>query len=179
MTMAIENNAPWISVTPATTDGLAWRVTKVHHLTGAENQGRRNILIELVIGGLVVYKNEGLSIRWGWDGQHADEAQPLRKLDKQPPDPSTDIPIDPGQHIRIEVVDKMGFPSDVVSNIHAELPSDGPGNEYHHNSTYVRLELLKGNAVQPPIIPPVLPVVGSVEWRLNDHEARLKVLEAK
>lgn len=169
--MVVENNCPWVSVTPATADGLAWRCTKVLHLSGAENNGRRNILIELVIGGMVIHQNDGLAIKWGWDGQHADEAQPLRKLDKNPPDPSTDIAIDPDQHIWLEVVDKMGFPSDRVSNIHAELVSNGPGNEYHHNSTRVRLELMKGDAVQPPVVTEPL--------SLESLDRRVKALEGK
>jgi hypothetical protein len=142
------SNAPWIAIAPAQTTGPVWRITEVRHMTGEENQGRHNIFIWLYRDGVLVH--DGLSIMYGWAGQKPDEAQAPKLLDKKPPDPSTDIAIETGMHTWVEVVDPHGYPSDRVSNLHAEMVSDGPGNEYHHNSYYVRFDLVKGS-VPPPV----------------------------
>lgn len=151
--MIVSSNAPWVIVTPTTEPGLAWRVTKITHLTGEENAGRANVFIWLYISGRII--RDELSIQYGWDGQHADEQQQPKKLDKKDPDPSTDIAIQKGMHAWIEVVDPNGFKSDRVSNLHAEIPNDGPGNEWHHHSYSIVFELMSGDAVQPPVEPSV------------------------
>lgn len=173
--MTTKSNADWVKVAPAVTPGLAWRCTEIEKLAPMQNAGRHNVFIWLKVAGQVIYS--GLFIRYGWDDQHDDEIQQPKKLDKKPPDPSTDIAINVGMKMWIEVVDPAGYPSDRVSNLHAHLPSDGPGDEWEHHSYNVTLELL-GNVTPPPSadarIAAAWAYVASAQRNLDDAARVLK-----
>lgn len=130
-------NAPVI--TPSTAKGLVWRAIVVRHLTGAENAGKHNVFADCLINGTVV-RDGSVQIKWGWEGQEPDEPSPNKVCDKKAPDYATDIPINAGQIIWCEALGHNA-PSDRVSGLTADLPSDGPGNDWRHNSWYVRFEL--------------------------------------
>ncbi len=174
--MSLVSNAPWATVdvvqVAAGTDGV-WRATGVRHLSPAENAGKHNVFIDCIRDGQLV-RDGNLRIVWGWQGQHKDEAAPFAVCNKRPPDHCTDIPINQDQHIWISVADPQGHQSDTVNNLYAVMPSDGPGNDWHHHSYLVTFTFTHDSA-QPPV--PVAPT--TMEQMLVDHERRLKALEAK
>lgn len=151
--MTIGNNAPWVTIELAVAPpgALVWRCTEVEHLSGEVNQGKHNVFIRLYIDGVLIYT--GLSIQYGWAGMLPEQIQLPKKLDKRPPDPSTDIAIEAGMHMWLYVLDPHGYPSDIVRNLHAEMVSDGSGDEWGHNSYDLRFDLVTGSVVvQPPIV---------------------------
>lgn len=177
------NDAPWVTTEPTQAAGLAWRCTKIHHLTPAETAGRHNVFIWCVIGGNVV-RDGSLQIKWGWEGQRPGELSPDKICDKRAPDPSTDIPIERGQHIWCRVHDdKHGFASDIVRNLHAELPGPGGGSDWQHHSYDVYFELIQSNVV-PPVTPPpsncdeVVKQLADTQAKLASRDAILQQMAA-
>lgn len=155
----MENNTTWVSVQAVTTQGLAWKATKIYHRAPAETRMQHNVFVWCFENGQVV-RDGKLQIKWGWQGQRSDEPSPNKLCDKKAPDPSTDIPIEHGQHIWLEVADQRGYPSDRVVNLHAELPGPGPaaGQDWQHHDYDVYLELKQLVVTQPPVITPPITI---------------------
>lgn len=175
-------NAPWVKISEINQNGIAWRCTRIRHLSGADNAGRHNVFIYLYEGRaadrLPVQVYSGPAIRYGWEGQHPDELQQPKTLDKKPPDPTTDIAIETGMHVWIEVVDPRGYPSERVSNLHAEMPSDGSGNEYHHHSYAVEF-ILDDIDIDHGIDRPLPLTLEGLALQIVDLKIRMEKLEAK
>lgn len=142
----LKTNAPWTNVTsiPATD----FEIVEVYHLPGTENQGKRNVFVE------VTPPDNSLLIGWTWDGRHTDEPAPPVPLEKSsPPGGAGDVPIFEGQRITVWL-QRNGYPvSDTAGNLNGEIvpPAWDTGNSLYHHSYTVRFQK---RTSQPPVDPP-------------------------
>lgn len=156
----------------STDEGLVWRAVSVRHLTGAENAGKHNVFVTCLIDGRIV-RDGSVQVRWGWEGQRPDEPSPSKLCDKQGETYSTDIPINDEMKIWCEAVGR-GAKTDRVSNLSADLPPDGPGNDWKHNSWAVIFEL---KLIKTPLAPPV--TLLTLEERVAELERWRASMEGK
>lgn len=120
---------------------IYWRVLGVHHLTPSENRGKRNIYVDIIDEQGNRIRDNNLRLAWGWEGQRADEESPPRAFDKSDSEPHTNLDVNLGQHIWIQV-EGDGFASDRVHNLHTNHADEhGPRgetwNSIGHHSFYV------------------------------------------
>lgn len=118
-----------------------WRVIGVHHLAPAENQGKRNVFLDILDGTGQRAHNPALSLQWGWEGQRPDEPSPPKPFDKPEDEPATNLDLYSGQRVYV-AVSGDGCPSDRVENLHSNHPDElGPQgqtwNSIGHHSFYV------------------------------------------
>lgn len=117
--------------------GFVWRAMRIEHVPASENGGRHHVYLD-VLGrfGDDLRSDPAIQIVWGWVGQRVDEpSQPVR-LEKKPPEHAANIPIEKGQRIWMRV-DGYGYPSDIVRELHAMHPDEGPGATMGHHSFVV------------------------------------------
>lgn len=131
----VATNAPWVTVQ----EGVGgWRVAYVYHLMPAENGMNHVVYVDLVDerGGVVT--KAALRLGHTWEGRRDDEPAPSVALEKPPTEPLGNLPIQRGQKLTVWLEDATGARiSDAVQGLHAVLPSDGEGNDWHHHSYYV------------------------------------------
>ena len=144
--------------------GTAWRCIGIYHLTPSENNGRRNVFVEVLDEG--GNRTRAPQIAWTW---WLDAPTQYRQLDKPNSEPAADIPIDSGATITLRVYG-LGIPSDSVGNLHTRWADEGSGNTWGHHSYYVVFQLQRGIVVTPPIEPPTTPLT------LEQRVARLERL---
>lgn len=145
--------------------GTAWRCIGIYHLSPQENNGRRNVYVEVLDEG--GNRTRAPQVAWTW---WMDAPMQYRNLDKPNSEPACDIPIDPGATITLRVYG-LGFPSDSVGNLHTRWADEGAGNTWGHHSYYVVFQLQRGAVVTPPIEPPTTPPL-----TLEQRVARLERL---
>lgn len=126
---------------PAVSGQSAWRVVGIHHLTGDENRGNHVVFVDIIDEQGNPLRDPALSLKWGWEGQRADERVEPKRFDKRLNEPATNVDVYSGQHIWVRV-EGDGLPSDTVSNMHTKHADEpGPGNELWnsigHHSFYV------------------------------------------
>lgn len=136
------------SINPAQTP-TAWRCIGIYHLKPEENNGRRNVFVDVLDES--GNRTRQPRIAWTW---WLDAPTQYRKLDKPDSEPAADIPIDSGATITLRVAD--GF-SDSVGNLHTRWADEGSGNSWGHHSYYVVFQLQRKGAIVPPIEPPTIP----------------------
>ena len=132
-----------VRVEPAqvTGDTSCWRLLGVYHLSPDENRGGHQVFIDVVDEQGVRVPLGGATVRWGWEGQRADETAPPRPLDKPEPEPAAVIDVFGGQHVWVEIAGD-NLPSDRVANLHtghADEPGSGGEiwNSWGHHSFYL------------------------------------------
>lgn len=169
------NDTTYATIDPAPESGLAWRVKRLHHLTGDENRGKRNIFCSVYQAGTLV-RDGSVRIVWGWEGQHPWEMAYPAICNKTDPGYCADIEIDPGQKIWLMVDDGKGTPSDTVRGVESSMAGDGDGNREFHNSTAVTFEI---TIIAPPVIdnPPTIPTTGTWQEALAELAHRIKLIE--
>lgn len=130
----------WAAIKPAP-PGAAWRMTTLRHLAPAENRGKHHAYISAERNGSDV-RGDNLAVRWGWEAM---EGPPqVAFLNKPSNEPATNIPIQPGMVVWLEISDLSGVPSDRVIGLRTDypdepLPPDGlGGNTLYHHSFEVR-----------------------------------------
>lgn len=136
------SNADWVKVTRAQTSGLAWRAKGIRHLSPEENGGRHNVFVSATVDGNEV-RNGSVYIAYGWEGQDPGEKVSQIPLNKTAPDLS-DIPVFPNQKLWVTLIDAGNFPSDIVSNLHGDLPDEN--GDLHHHSYIVSFSFMRGDA---------------------------------
>lgn len=140
-----------VVVVPAPVDPgeTYWKITRIHHLTGAENNGNHNLFVNVLRDGQPARDAIALAF-WGDDN----EVQiPLEK--PYPAEPMGNIPLWKGQVVEA-MVDDDEFESDLVQNIHTAHPDEPPGNTLYHHSFLVEWQLVtKAGDVEPE--PPPIP----------------------
>ncbi|MBC7242571.1 MAG: hypothetical protein H5T60_09015 [Anaerolineae bacterium] len=105
-----------------------WRVTRVHHLTPAENRGGHHLFLDVLdeYGQPAV----GTRLRIAWEGGEEElEIEPTA-----PGEPGAVFPLGQGQVCSVEV---LGLPSDRVLHLHTEHPDEEAGNSLYHHSFYL------------------------------------------
>lgn len=170
------NDTTYATVDEAPPSGLAWRVKRIHHLTGEQNKGKHNIFLRVYRAGEII-RDGSVVIRWGWEGQQANEISNPVSCKKNAPDPSCDIPIEKGQRIWIKVDDGKGTPTDIVRNLHAMMDVDSVGNFWGHHSTDVDFEI---TIIAPPVVidnPPTIPTTGTWQEAVAVLAHRVKLIE--
>ena len=151
--------------------GTAWRCIGIYHLTPSENNGRRNVFVEVLDEG--GNRTRAPQIAWTW---WLDAPTQYRQLDKPNSEPAADIPIDSGATITLRVYG-LGIPSDSVGNLHTRWADEGAGNTWGHHSYYVVFQLQWGIVVTPPIEPPTEPPL-TLEQRVARLERLWEELQA-
>lgn len=142
------NDAKWVKVD--VTPNAEFKCIGVHHLTGAENVGKRNVFIDVVdVNGERVHSK----INWTWEGRRPDEAAPpLWSDDKPAYEPGCNISLNPRQNVSVWV----NGASDVVRGLTTALEAEEPpGNTWGRHSYYV--VFMRGALVPPPTEPPQPP----------------------
>jgi hypothetical protein len=149
------NDTTYATVDEAPPSGLAWRAKHIYRVPPAVNRGKRNVFVSVYRAGQMV-RDGSIYIEWGWNGKGANEVALPVPCNKQEADYCADIPIFKGQEIWVRVLDGKGTPSDKVSGIRSDMPSDGEGDYEFHNSTAVTFEI---TIIAPPVIdnPPTAP----------------------
>ena len=138
---------------------VGWRVLGVHHLSPAENRGGHHIYVDVVDEQGQRLRDPSLRLRWGWEGQRADEAAPPRAFDKGDNEPATNVDVNSGQIVWVEV-EGQGLASDRVHNMHTKHADEpGPGgetwNSIGHHSFYILFQRVAEGA--RPVDPPTKP----------------------
>ncbi|MFN2202508.1 MAG: peptidoglycan DD-metalloendopeptidase family protein [Caldilineaceae bacterium] len=126
-----------------------WRVAGIHHLEPAENRGGHSVYVDAVDENGQRIEDPNLRIRWGWEGQRADEASPPQKLDKRAPEPAGNVVLFLPQHTWVEI-EGLGLSSDRVANLHtnhADEPAPGGElwNSRGHHSFYVLFQAVRSS----------------------------------
>ncbi len=133
-----------------------WRVLGVHHLTPSENHGNHVVYVDIVDEAGMPLRDPNLRLKWGWEGQRADELVDPKRFDKSLNEPATNVDVYSGQHVWV-CVEGDGLPSDVVSNLHTKH-DDEPGptgqlwNSIGHHSFYVVFQRTTALATEQPEI---------------------------
>ncbi len=132
----VATNAPWVTVREGA--GGGWRVVYVYHLAPAENGMKHVVYVDLIDERGVVVTKSALRLGHTWEGRRDDDPAPSVALEKPPSEPLGNLPIQRGQKLSIWLEDATGARiSDAVQGLHAVLPSNGEGNDWHHHSYYV------------------------------------------
>jgi len=140
-----------------------WHCIGVHHLSGAENVGKRNIYIEPVDA--QGKRISGCVAEYTWEGKRDDEPAPATALDKPAGEVAGNIPIGAGQVVTVW----LRGTSDIVSGLTSSPDiSDTDGNTRYHNSYLVVFRRYSGMPAPTP------PPSGDCAMYI----ARVKVLEA-
>lgn len=155
--LKVKPDAQWPVITPYTGSGPYWRACFVHHLTGAENVGKRNVYVDLVDKryNLLNPAAYGAKIGYTWEGQRPEERTPPAPMDKQPPEPAGNVVLFAGQVTTVYI--SSGYPSDWVGNLRTsglpELDTDGESGNYQgHNSYYTVYMLDRLESESPPVV---------------------------
>lgn len=117
-----------------------WKVVEARHLTGAENQGRRNVYVDVVDSQEQDLRNTELLLLYGWDGMQPEETPTPVKLDKPLGEPAGNIALFIGMRAWVEI-QGCGLPSERVTGLRTDLPADDTGNEFGEHSFYVKFKL--------------------------------------
>lgn len=105
-----------------------WKVTKVHHLTPKENEGKHHIFVDILDEeGKRIY---GAKVKVTWQGG----GEALATVDKPLNEPGTNFPLWKHQVCNLEVI---GLPSERVMGLHTKHPDEAPGNTLFHHSFMV------------------------------------------
>jgi hypothetical protein len=157
------NDAAALGVKIVSTAGADWRVIGVHHLSGAENVGNRNVYIEPVDA--QGKRIPGCVAEYTWEGKRDDEPAPPTALDKPPGEVAGNIPISAGQVLTVW----LRGTSDKVSGLTSspDIP-DTEGNTRYHNSYLVVFQRYSGTPAPTP----------SPSGDCAAHLARIAKLEA-
>lgn len=151
-----------------------WRVTLIHHLTGAENGGAHNAYIDLIDQRSQPLTASPARIAWTWQGRRTDEPAPPRIFEKRPPEPLGNLAIYENQIITLWIDDGQ-HPSERVSNIRTDIDADpATGNSHFHHSWYI-VYRLDGSGASPTDDTGADP---APQLTLASLDARLKVVES-
>jgi len=120
---------------------LYWRVVGIHHLTPDENRGRRAVYVDVIDEAGQRVHDPNLRLRWGWEGQRADEHADPKAFDKPDHEPATNVDLHRGQQLWVQI-EGDSLPSERVLNCHTDHADEpGPGgetwNSVGHHSFYV------------------------------------------
>jgi hypothetical protein len=173
-------NAPWTEVSlPPGNLAHVWLAVGIWHLTPEENGGNHNVYVDVLDVAKQPLPPDRLADKrlcFTWDGRRTDEPTPPVKFEKNPPEPAANLPIWLGQKMAIWIESDRPV-SNIVSNLHTDLPDQPLGNSRGHHSYYV---------VFAPVSVPTAPVELSLEERVRKLEAeqvvtnrRLAALESK
>ena len=158
-----QNDAAALGVKVVPVPGAKWRAIGVHHLSGAENVGKRNVYIEPVDA--QGKRVSGCVAEYTWEGKRDDEPAPATALDKPAGEVAGNIPIGAGQVVTVW----LRGTSDIVSGLTSSPDiSDTDGNTRYHNSYLVVFRRYSGMPAPTP------PPSGDCAMYI----ARVKVLEA-
>jgi hypothetical protein len=120
---------------------LYWRLIGIHHLTPDENRGGHGVFVDIVDEAGAPVRDSSFRLRWGWEGQHPQEAAPPKTFDKPANEPGTNVDLFLGQQLWVEV-DGGGLPSDRVEMLNSKHADEaGPHgelwNSIGHHSFYL------------------------------------------
>jgi hypothetical protein len=126
-----------------------WRVAGIYHLAPAENRGGHSVYVDAVDENGERISDPNLRIRWGWEGQGADEASPPQNLDKRAPEPAGNVVLFLPQHTWVEI-EGLGLKSDRAANLHTNhadepAPSGELWNSRGHHSFYVLFQAVRSS----------------------------------
>ena len=137
---------------------IYWRVVGIHHLTPDENRGRHAVYVDVIDEAGQRVHNPNLRLRWGWEGQRADEPVDPKPFDKPDDEPAANADLNRGQHLWVQI-EGDGLPSERVLNCHTEhVDEPGPGGEKWnttgHHSFYILFQRTRrqGEVQKPDII---------------------------
>ncbi len=117
-----------------------WRVTKVHHLSGAENLGNHNVFFTALgpLGDRI--KNAHLK------GVNCDGTTIHAFQDKGDDEPGGNFPLFSHDLYSVLMAPEL---SDVVCGLHTAHPQDEPGNTLYHHSFFIEFMLVQETEGQP------------------------------
>ena len=137
---------------------LYWRVVGIHHLTPDENRGRHAVYVDVLDEAGTRVRDPNLRLRWGWEGQRADERADPKPFDKPDNEPAANADLNRGQHLWVHI-EGDGLPSERVLNCHTDHADEpGPGGEKWntsgHHSFYILFQRTRrqGEVQKPDII---------------------------
>ena len=157
----MNSNAPWTIIERALTDGIAWRCTEVQSMQPGDEDKRHRIIISAKVDNMEVTDGSA-NIQWGFDGG-TPQVVPARGTDKLD---YNSIIIEPAQRVWVKLIDRGGFPSDKVHNLHVSGSLMGDDAPFAY---FLKFELQRGEYVDPPLEIP--------ELTLESLDARIRVLE--
>lgn len=140
-----------ITFTPSNQTGLYWEVAAVYHLKPDENAGKHVIFVDVVDNDNNWVDTNGLSIKWGWDGQQSNETSPNKQFEKNPPEFRGQVDLNKGAKTWLKIQDESGVTSDVVNGLHSDWENLPFGNTFGHNSFIVIFK--KGDSLTIPVEP--------------------------
>jgi len=125
-----------------------WKVSRVHHLTGAENNGNHNVYVNVFRDGQPC-REYPVSIAWPSGSGRILLEKPY------PAEPMGNSPLWKGQVVSLAM--QAAYPSEAVTGIHTGHADEEAGNTLYHHSFLVEFVLVTktGGATQPEEPEPV------------------------
>lgn len=128
-----------------------WAVAIIHHLTGDENRGNRNLFIDAYdMAGKRLYPR----IEWGWAGMRPGQEPGPVILDKPDNEAAGNISIGANQLVWARV---LGENSDKIFDVTTLLPDEDKWNTLGHHSHYVLFVKDERTDTPPPDPQPPTP----------------------
>lgn len=126
-----------ITFAPSNQTGLYWEVAAVYHLKPDENVGKHVVFVDVVDNNNNWVDTNGLSIKWGWEGQQPNEPSPNKTFEKNPPEFRGQVDLNKGAKTWFKIQDDSGVTSDTVNGLHSDWENLPFGNTFGHNSFIV------------------------------------------
>lgn len=170
------NDVPGVTITGQNT---LFEIALLHHLTPEENQGSRNIYVDIVDAQGHLLRGLPLRIGWTWEGRRADEAAPPYALDKPANEPAGNVPLfmDAKTAVWLQTADGH-VASERVHWLSSKRQDGVTGNTMGHNSYYIIFRERDLSAVRPVDPKPVDPVVVEPMPALVELQALVTAIEA-
>lgn len=167
------NDVPGVTITG---QNPLFEIALLHHLTPDENQGSRNIYVDIVDAEGRLLRGLPVRIGWTWEGRRADEAAPPYPLDKPANEPAGNVPLymDAKTAVWLQTADGHQV-SERVHWLSSKIQALASGNTTGHNSFYIIFRERKLNAVDPtPVDPVALTELQAVVASINTNVQALK-----
>lgn len=162
--------------------GNRWRCVLAYRLSGAENQGNHHVYVDLIDQDRnFITRPAGILLGYSWVGQRPEERTPYPAFDKPDGEPGANVPIEKGMRVTVWVQDNTDTiaGTDMIANLHADLPDESPGNTWGHFSYYLIFMRMDGEAISIKDLPSSTTVVGQIRERWTEIGRLLDRLESQ
>ena len=170
------NDVPGVTITG---QNVLFEIALLHHLTPDENEGSRNIYVDIVDSDGHLLRGLPLRIGWTWEGRGADEAAPPYLLDKPANEPAGNVPLymDVKAAIWLQTADGHQV-SERVEWLSPKLQDLATGgNTMGHNSYYIIFRERKLNARPVDPVTPPTPASTALQALVATIDANVQALK--